>query len=371
MRARVLIVPLLAACGNYNYNRAALVPHATPQLHSGMPLDSIAEISAGASSVAHLGKPGLGDPEAGVEIPGTQLFGALRLGILDRAAIGLVYQNGLDASAHPLKSTQPPVDGGNVQGYGVTFDVAISTNNPNLKVGLGLETMFWHIPYVEYYTCAAGEACFPYSIQAEGADTTPTIGAALTPSYRLGDVTLFGGVTARQHPTLQQKGMDTDPLFQEPEVESGPFNFIVSAGAEVAFGGSQKVKASAIAYWDTTQNPAKYGPSLALMITLPIGKRSVDPGPTAPPPVYPNAPYPYPPPPYPAPAPAPAPYPAPPAPAPAPAPDPTAPAPAPDPTAPAPAPDPTAPAPYPAPPPAAATTPAPAPPPPPPPPPAP
>ena len=346
MRAPALILPVLAACGNYNYNRAALVPHATPQLHSGMPLDSIAELSAGASSVAHLGKPGLGDPEAGVEIPGTQLFGALRLAILDRAAIGLVYQNGLDTTAHPLKSTQPPVDGGNVQGYGVTFDVAISTNSPNLKVGLGLETMFWHIPYVEYYSCAAGEACFPYSIQNEGADTTPTIGAAITPSYRMGDVTVFGGVTARQHPTLQQKGMDTDPLFEEPEVQSGPFNFIISAGAEVAFGGTQKVKASAIAYWDTTQSPAKYGPSLALMITLPIGKRpQVDPGTSAPPPVYPT-PYPYPPAPYPAPPP-PAPYPAPP--------------PAPYPAPPAPAPAPYPPAPYPAPPPA--TTPAPPPPP--------
>jgi hypothetical protein len=295
-----------------------------------MPLEGMAELSAGASSVSHLGDPGVGDPEAGVEIPGTQLFGQLRFGF-GLASVGMLYQNGLDQGAEPLKSTQPPVEAGSVHGYGMTTDFSIKTANPRLRVGLGLELMIWDVPYVEYYTCAAGEACFPYAIQAEGRDRVPTVGASLTPSYHTGDVTVFGGLTARQHPTLQQKGMDTDPLFDEPEVESGPFNFIISAGAELALAGGQ-VKASAIAYWDMTQNPAKYGPGVALVLAVPLGRRHHDPGATAPPPpVYPYAPpAPYPP------APAPPPYP--------PAPAPYPPAPAPYPPAPAPPPYPPAPA---------------------------
>jgi hypothetical protein len=331
MRLLLALVPLLVACGTYNYNRAALVPRATPRMSGGHPLSGYGQLTLGASSLAHFGGPGVGDPDAGVEIPGTQLFGSLRGQLNDTFSIGLVYENGLDQGAKPLKTTQPPVEGGNVQGYGITADVSIRTSNPKLRVGLGIDAMLWSVPYVEYFTCAAGEACFPYSIVASEKDTVEAFAASVTPSYRTSDdVTVFGGVTVRQHPTIQQKGVEMDPLLDGPDVESGPANFIFSGGVEVALA-DHALLATAIAYWDVTRDPAKYGPGAALLLSVPFGKRGHAPPPQPmpppppgygpppagygpPPPGYGPPPPGYGPPPMSAPSPAPPPPPAPPAP---------------------------------------------------------
>ena len=290
MRYFVSLV-FLVGCGTYNYNRAALVPRATPRMTTGQPIDGQAQLAVGASSVAHLGKPGVGDPNAGVEIPGTQLHGDLRARIGESVSFGILYENGLDQGAKPLKSTQPPVEGGNVAGYGLAMDVSIPTSDPRFRVGLGVDAIVWSVPYVEYFTCAAGEDCFPYSVQESGRDLVETFAASLTPSFKATpEVTVFGGVTARQHPTIQQKGMEMDPLFSEPEVESGPINFIVSGGASFSLGNGA-VYASAIAYWDVSSDPAKYKPGLALMLAVPFGKsyaaRQSQPPPQYPPPGYP------------------------------------------------------------------------------------
>ena len=184
----IVIVALLAACGTYNYNRSALVPHATPRLNTGQPLSGRGQLTVGASSLAHLGGPSAGDPNAGVEIPGTQLFGNLRVQANDIFSLGVIYENGLDYGAKPLKSTQPPVDAGNVQGYGIGADLSIPTSDPRFRIGFGLDAIAWSVPYVEYLTCAADESCFPYSIVESGSDSVSTFAASVTPSYRAADL---------------------------------------------------------------------------------------------------------------------------------------------------------------------------------------
>ena len=280
MRFLVALVPLLVACGTYNYNRSALVPRATPRMSGGHPLAGKGQLTLGASSLAHLGAPEAGDPNAGIEIPGTQLFGSLRGQVNDTFSVGLLYENGLDAGAKPLKSTQPPVEGGNVQGYGVSTDVSIRTPDPRLRVGLGFDLMVWSVPYVEYLSCAAGQDCFPYSIQNEGSDLVETFAASVTPSYRVRDgLTVFGGLTLRQHPTLRQKGVEQEPLLDDVEIQSGPGNLLISGGVELALGDGA-VLATAIAYWDVSREPARYGPGVAVLLSIPFGKR--DPAPAAP-----------------------------------------------------------------------------------------
>src|SRR5688572_18741869 len=99
MVMRVVFVSLFlftVGCGNYTYNRAALVPRATPRMTSGQPIEGRGQLSLGASSVAHLGDPEIGDDKnAGVEIPGTQLFGALKGRIGEIFSFGVLYENGL------------------------------------------------------------------------------------------------------------------------------------------------------------------------------------------------------------------------------------------------------------------------------------
>lgn len=306
---RRLLVPVLAitlgGCGQFMANRAALTPHQTPQMHSGHPLDGVAELSFGASSVAHTTDLGEGDPEAGVEVPGTQLHGDARFRLSEVFALGFVYENGLDETAKRPKEEQPPVDEGNVEGYGITADISIRTMDPRLQIGLGFDMMVWSVPYVEYLTCAPTDPCFPaeFDIMTRGTDRTETFGISLTPSYRTGTLTFFGGLTARQHPTIQQKGTETDPLLEgEGDVESGPFNLVISAGLEAALMGGA-LETSLVLYQDVTQDPVRYGPGIGILVNVPLGRRTPAPvstgepypAPAAPPPPEP-APEPTPPP---------------------------------------------------------------------------
>lgn len=330
----LLCLLLASACAERTYNRAALVPRATPRMTSGQPLEARGQLSLGASSVAHLGDPEVGDDvNAGVEIPGTQLFGALKGRIGEHASFGLLYENGLEKGAKKINSSQPDVEGGNVNGYGLTLDISIPID-AQWRIGVGIDAMIWSVPYVSYDLYADGT----YLAIEEGSDTVETFAASITPSYKLGDdLALFGGLTVRQHPTIQQKGMEV--VFDDVDVESGPANYIVSAGIEGSLANGS-VLLAAVAYYDISRNPAKYGPGMGVMVSLPFGRRRAQqpsqqppPGAIYAPPVYgPPGPQPYPPSPPAQPYPAPQPYP--PSPTPQPYPPPAAP------PAPAPAPPP-------------------------------
>lgn len=322
------MLPLVAACTT-NFNRAALVPHAAPRMSTGQPLEARGQLSVGASSIVHLGDPEVGSTSnQGIEIPGTQLFGNMKARIGEHAALGFQYEHGFDAGAKKLNSSQPDVDNGDVKGYGFTLDVFIPTGDPNWKIGLGVDAMLWSCPYVSYETTTTGSI----TIRDEGSDSVTAFAASITPSYKIDKgMTVFGGLTVRNHPTIQQKGMGT-LLLDDVEVESGPANYIFSAGVEVGLADNSMLL-SAFGYYDASRDPAKYGPGMGVMLSVPLGRRGKAPPQQPPPPGYGPQPYPqpypgqpYPPQPYPPqpqpypPQPQPQPYP--PAPAPAPAPSP-------------------------------------------------
>jgi hypothetical protein len=318
MRLVVVLVPLWFGCST-NYNRAALVPHATPRMTSGQPIEGRGQLSIGASSLAHLGDPQPGDtPNQGIEIPGTQLFGNIKGRIGDVFTFGFQYENGLDSGAKKLNKSQPDVDHGNVQGWGVNLDFYIPIED-KWKIGIGVDAMLWNCPYTEYETTQTGGI----TLRDTGSDIVEQLALSITPSYKLDDdIALFGGLTIRQHPTIDQKGMGN--ILDDVEVDSGPANYIIAGGIEASLA-KDAILLSAIAYYDVSRDPAKYGPGMALMMSLPFGKRHpqqqpppgmVYPG-YGPPPgqpypqPYPPPGQPYPPQPYPYPQPAPQPYPAP------------------------------------------------------------
>ena len=108
----VLLIAGAAACNVNRVNRAALVPHMTPTLRSGSPMETPAEISLGASSLAH-STLSSSDDSAAVEVPGTQAEGAMRVRLGRQVALGLLYAEGFDTGAKPIDKTQPPVESGN------------------------------------------------------------------------------------------------------------------------------------------------------------------------------------------------------------------------------------------------------------------
>jgi len=282
--ALVLAVGGTTACTVNRVNRAALVPHMTPTLRSGAPMDTPAEIAIGASSLAHT-TLGTSDKTAAVEVPGTQAEGAMRVRVGQKVALGLIYAEGFDAGAKPIDSTQPPVDSGNTRGYGFTLSAMIPTGDPRWHVGIDSELISWSVPYVEYSTCVQGCGGVNWMFMEEGRASVSQLALGVVPTYTTGVWNVWGGVTVRNHPTIEQKGTEVGLDFED-EVTEGEFNTVLSAGADVELGGG--FRAGATLYQVVQGKPAAYGPSLALMLTIPLGQRDV--APTAGAPVAPMAP---------------------------------------------------------------------------------
>lgn len=290
MRRFALVLVLLGACNVNRVNRAALVPHMTPTLRNGAPMETPAELSAGASSLAHT-TLGSSDDSAAVEVPGTQVEGAMRVRV-GRASIGLIYAEGLDSGAKPIKDNQPPVEAGNTRGYGFTVSGAIPTGDPRWHVGVNVELMTWSVPYVEYETCVQNCGLGTWTYREEGRASVSQAAIGVLPTYSTGKFNVWGGLSIRNHPTIEQKGVEVGVDFED-EVEEGDFNFMLSAGADVELGGG--FRAGLTAYQVVQGKPASYGPGIAAMLTIPLGRRDVDPPPAAPaapmgPPAYPPPP---------------------------------------------------------------------------------
>ena len=270
MKPALLLVPVLAVAATgciERVNRAAMVPHATPILASGSPLDTVAELSAGASSIAHTTLSS-NDDSAAVEIPGTQIEGSLRAALTRHFTVGLVVAHGLASTSEKIKREQPDVEGTGPLGKGLQIVGSIPTGDPRWHVGLAAEFLSWTVPYVEYGVCVENCGGVQWTSIERGEDEVGQAAFAVIPSYRSGRWNLWGGLTARTHPTIQQKAVESSLDFSG-DVESGTFNAIVSAGADVQLGGG--VRGGLTLYQVVVGQPASYGPSLSAMLTIPLG----------------------------------------------------------------------------------------------------
>ena len=193
----------LAACNVNRVNRAALVPHMTPTLRSGAPMETPGEIAIGASSLAH-STLGSSDDTAAVEVPGTQAEGNMRLRVGQHVALGLIYAEGFDAGAKKIKDAQPDVDGGNVRGWGFTLAGSIPTGSPQWTVGINSELLFWSVPWIEYSTCVMNCGGFQWTVMTEDRATISQLAVGVVPTYRAGKMNVWGGLTFRNHPTIEQ-----------------------------------------------------------------------------------------------------------------------------------------------------------------------
>ena len=266
-RLALFVLPVVAGCVG-NIQRSARVPHPTVPLASGQPLAAPAEATAGLSNVTDLMQPRVGDATQAVEVPTTQARGDLRFK-LHRANIGLVYEHGFGTTAVRPDPTQAPVGDGDVRGYGLTTGYSFPTGVEGFAIGTTLETVLWSVPYVEYVTCT--NCVDPtYTTVDRGRANPMTIGLGVTPSYKTGSVTLFGGAFARNHPTTQRKELHTDVTFSDDgDVQDGPMNLLVHAGIEVEL--QKWLSALALVHQDLTASPVRYGPGIGVALVARLG----------------------------------------------------------------------------------------------------
>ncbi len=231
----------------------------------GQPLQSTAAMTLGATNVFDPVAPVAATGDPGLQIPNTQLHGDLSFRVPSGAILGVIYEHGFAQGAHAVTSTQPPVDNGPTGGGGISL--AYSFGHGPLRVGVATELLDWQVPWVQYSTCL--DYCGPvgYTVDSRGTDNVWTYALQVTPSYRDGPVTWFGGLTLLNHPNLDEKTIDNG---QPPDVSEGPLNVIGAVGASIEL--SAGVRATVIVHQDFTANPVRYGPSFAALFTIPIGR---------------------------------------------------------------------------------------------------
>ena len=268
MRA-VALALIATGCSTYAQHRAALVPRNTPMTTDGQPLEASGMLGVGASNVYDVIAPTEGAGNIGDAVPSTQLRSELALRLTPNLSISGAYEIGLADGANPVSTSQPRVDNGNVSGAGIGMAYSIKTGNPHFRVGISTEILFWSIPWVEYTSCSAN--CYGDAgvITTRGNDDVPTLAFGVTPSYRTGPWTVYGGVTVRNQPTVPEK-IETDAPDSDADVQAGAMNVMLHAGVEYAL--VDVISASLVVHQTVTQNPISSGPGVSLMVHFALGR---------------------------------------------------------------------------------------------------
>lgn len=267
MRSVALFL-LLAACmpvPQYRVQRAARVPRPTVPLRTGQPLAGPIELTLGASSAANTTRPRAGNEDKALEIPDHQVRGELRIRLFRRAELAFIHERAL-GRATQIDTTQAETDSGQPWGAGVAFRGSIAPSGAPWSVGIDVEFMGWSVPYAEERTCIAECDGVPAHQSIHARSGEGTFGFGITPAYRLGNVSLFGGGFLRNHPTIVRKGTEYSQ-YNDEDTEAGPINVLVHAGAAYHMGA---FTALLLVHQNLDRDPVVYGPGIGFALSATI-----------------------------------------------------------------------------------------------------
>ena len=270
MRSVALFI-LLAACTPipvYRVQRAARVPRPTVPLRTGQPLAGPIELTLGASSALDTTPPRAGNEMKALEIPDHQVRGELRIRLFERAELAFIHERGL-GGATKIDETQLDTESGQPWGAGAALRYSIRPAGALWSVGLDFEVMGWSVPYSEDRVCVENCEGVPDYESIRSSSGEGTIGFGITPAYRLGNITLFGGAFMRNHPTVVRKGTEYSD-FDDADTEAGPVNWLLHAGIAAHLGA---FTAMVIVNQNLDRDPVAYGPGVAFALSA-----SIDPG---------------------------------------------------------------------------------------------
>ena len=258
-----LALPVVACVPTYQVQRSVRAPHAAVPLRTGQPLTTPVELTVGASNALDVVKPKLGTSRDAVEVPQHQMRGELRFRHAERGELALIHERGIGGTSLKLSPTQAPVGEGSPHGTGGALRYSFPAS-PAISIGIEGELISWSLPYVEYRTCTRICDEAPLTTVDHGTANELTAGLGVTPSYQHGKLTLYGGVFARNHPTVVRKG--TEYGSQDEDVSGGPLNVMVHAGA--AYRVDPRVSALVQIHQNLTADPVRYGPGVGLGLSI-------------------------------------------------------------------------------------------------------
>lgn len=244
--------------------------------YSGQPMgDNLLEASVTAEAVAESRPPEAGSSDAGLHIPRYQGRGDLKVRVGRDTAVGIVYERGLETGSRALARHTPPPEG-DTSGAGVSLQHSVASSSSEMRVGLAAEVMLYAIPYAEYAACDIN-CPVPYVVRDHGISIKPVASFAVVPSYRVHpDISLFGGLSLRNHPTIERTGVEVGETLDEDDVSAGSFHFIAAAGIEYAH--ASGARATLVLDQPLTADPVRYYPAVSVMLSIPLVKQSPAPG---------------------------------------------------------------------------------------------
>jgi hypothetical protein len=262
----MLAVAAIASMASVTFNmpnrRAAQVPHQQPIAHSGAKIQST-EISVGTPVIASSSQPRLADGEnAGIVIPRFLGQARLRLPIWSSTSIGFHFERGLDKGATALSANQP-APGGGITGFAASL---FRTENvsPKFDIGFGGQLWYYYLPVAEYDTCVG---CSDFIFVKRHRNGIAVLSLGVLPTYEVTPgVSLFAGLTLRNHPTVEKSDIPVGPVNVDEEVEAGRFDAVGSFGADAVL--TEHVKLTFYWHRPFTAKPVVYGTSAGLMLTF-------------------------------------------------------------------------------------------------------
>ena len=264
-----------AGCATYSVRRSALVPQLAPSPHTGQPVAGRAELGARASTAALGVDPSeASGANAGLYVARTQFGGGLRARVSENFDLGPLLELGLEEGSMPIARDMPDrPHHGSTYGLGVGMQYSIAAS-PRLRVCLGLDLLFYSVPYREVGTCVKDCEYGVPAYMEVGRQTVGVASFAVLPSYALSPrATLFGGVTIRNQPTNTKGSVAGELgtiLDADAEVREGPYNVMIGGGLQVAL--APGTLATVQLVQPITQDPVVYGPLASVGLSQAFGR---------------------------------------------------------------------------------------------------
>ncbi len=238
--------------------QTARVPLAAAPLRTGAPLDGPVELAVGATSFGALQRPRLESVEYSVEVPSEMVRGELRLRLGRLGELAVIHERGfgpyrkLDATPLSIGHATPTSTGIALH-YAALYDDAM----PDFHISVGLEVTARSIPFVQRQTSVDDQGNPAGSFDTVGSDLVNAVALELTPNYRHGPVTVFGGIYLTEQPVVYA----VDESARRVPALWGPVQFLAHAGVQYDFG---VVTLIAQIEDDLRRVPIAYGPSFGL-----------------------------------------------------------------------------------------------------------
>lgn len=258
----------------YEVRRSALVPALAPPIRSGRAIDGRVQVSAHAGRVLTEADPET-NGTSGMYVARTDIGMAARFRIGKAFDMGPLFQAGLGGGSMAAGPDLPKRPSGNAVGTGISMQVAPRFEDERFGLAGVLDILLFSVPIREEWWCLD---CGPVSELSEvrrERELVPIYSLALLPSYQVHRaLTLFGGLTIRNQPTIHRSEVvtstDAGSGGSEDPVDAGPLNATASLGAEANLGAGAHVLV--VASQPMSQSPVQYGPSVATALSFSFGE---------------------------------------------------------------------------------------------------